>query len=308
MLRKIYNYVSTAIIIILILVIILISKSNSKKNDDYSNWINQEENYITVTAKIGNVYKNVRNDAVVGLNSSKFKSYTISNSKIRDDLHSGSIIQSGEYLDQDLSFKIDYLGKIESIKSVGNNSNIIVSDYRNLSSTVKIEEKYARYIEIGDTVNVAIDEISLEGKITNHSYNIVDGYFLVDIEYESSSVIYPGSKVEVDVLIDSYDDWINFLLSFLQIDNLINMNVRDLSGGEKQRVSICRALSLKPRLILADEPTGNLDPANKNNIVDIFKKINKLGITILVVTHDNAFDCASNRHFKINGGSVHEEN
>ncbi len=206
MLRKIYNYVSTAIIIILILVIILISKSNSKKNDDYSDWISREENYITVTAKIGNVYKNVRNDAVVGLNSSKFKSYTISNSKIRDDLHSGSIIQPSEYLDKDLSFKIDYLAKIESIESVGNNSNVIVSDYRNLSSTVKIEEKYARYIEIGDTVNVAIDEISLEGKITNHSYNIVDGYLLVDIEYESSSVIYPGSKVEVDVLIDSRKD------------------------------------------------------------------------------------------------------
>ncbi len=132
------------------------------------------------------------------------------------------------------------------------------------------------------------------------NYNLINGFSVI----ENIKMPYLYSKKNLD----NYDEWINFLLSFLQIDNLINTDVRNLSGGEKQRVSICRALSLKPRLILADEPTGNLDPVNKNNIVDIFKKINKLGITILVVTHDNAFDCASNRHFIINGGNVHEEN
>lgn len=71
------------------------------------------------------------------------------------------------------------------------------------------------------------------------------------------------------------NDYIFELLNFLDINNIKKQKVCDLSGGEKQRVAIARALSMKPKLILADEPTGNLDKVNKNRIVDILKDINK---------------------------------
>lgn len=61
---------------------------------------------------------------------------------------------------------------------------------------------------------------------------------------------------------------------------------RELSGGEKQRVAIARAIVNRPDVIVADEPTGNLDPINTYDIVQIFKKINDLGTTVILTTHN----------------------
>ena len=80
---------------------------------------------------------------------------------------------------------------------------------------------------------------------------------------------------------------------------------RELSGGEKQRVAIARALVNEPEVIIADEPTGNLDPANTYDIVQILKKINDLGTTVILATHNKGIiDLLKRRVVAMEGGRI----
>ncbi len=76
------------------------------------------------------------------------------------------------------------------------------------------------------------------------------------------------------------------LLKRLGLEKRINAKPNELSGGEQQRVAIARALITNPKLLLADEPTGNLDSKSSQEVMSIFKKLNENGITIIMVTHD----------------------
>lgn len=79
---------------------------------------------------------------------------------------------------------------------------------------------------------------------------------------------------------------------------------RQLSGGEKQRVAIARSLCNSPELLLADEPTGSLDEKNGRMIMDILKELNKSGITVILVTHDQSLKKYATRIVEISDGEV----
>ena len=84
-----------------------------------------------------------------------------------------------------------------------------------------------------------------------------------------------------------------YVLDLVDLSGREDRYPRELSGGEQQRVAIARALVNSPDMIIADEPTGNLDPARSLEIMLLFQKINELGTTVLIVTHEkelvNAF-------------------
>ena len=79
---------------------------------------------------------------------------------------------------------------------------------------------------------------------------------------------------------------ISEVLKKVKLEDVINKYPNELSGGEQQRIAISRALLNEPKIIIADEPTGNLDPATSLEIMNLIKEINNNGTTILIATHD----------------------
>ena len=82
------------------------------------------------------------------------------------------------------------------------------------------------------------------------------------------------------------DKKVNEMLELVGLRGFGKRDVTSLSGGQQQRVAIARALVNNPRLIIADEPTGNLDPDRSLELMTLFEKINELGTTVLIVTHE----------------------
>ncbi|MBU3088114.1 ABC transporter ATP-binding protein [Clostridium gasigenes] len=95
-------------------------------------------------------------------------------------------------------------------------------------------------------------------------------------------------------------------LKKVKLEHKINKYPTQLSGGQQQRVSIARSLVNKPKIIIADEPTGALDSTTSKEIMEIFKDLNKEGITIILITHDINVARKSNRIMSIFDGELKE--
>lgn len=99
--------------------------------------------------------------------------------------------------------------------------------------------------------------------------------------------------------------YVDSVIDILEISDQKYKMPNELSGGQQQRVAIARALVTKPSLILADEPTGNLDSKSSSQVVYLLKKINKeLGNTILMITHDDAVAQAAEKTLRIEDGKL----
>lgn len=97
------------------------------------------------------------------------------------------------------------------------------------------------------------------------------------------------------------------VLEKVNLKDKSNSKVNELSGGQKQRVAIARALINNPKIILADEPTGNLDTKNSEDIMNLLKKLNKQGYTIIMVTHNIEQSYEADRIIKLKDGEIAQE-
>lgn len=118
------------------------------------------------------------------------------------------------------------------------------------------------------------------------------------------NVILPAKKLGIKTLEELKDDAISNLKK-LGIEHLAYKKASQISGGEKQRVAIARALINKPSIIMGDEPTGNLDSKNADNIFNIFKELSQEhNLSLLIVTHDEDFAKRTDRIITMEDGKI----
>jgi len=118
------------------------------------------------------------------------------------------------------------------------------------------------------------------------------------------NITLPAKKLAKKSDDEIYEDAKN-ILNLLDIANISNSKSYRISGGEKQRVAIARALINQPSIIMGDEPTGNLDSGNSENVLAIFKTLAKeKGLTLLIVTHDQEFANQTDRIITMGDGKI----
>ena len=149
-------------------------------------------------------------------------------------------------------------------------------------------------------LEVAKDEVSkLRRKI---------GVVFQDFKLLNSKTVFENVAVALevaDIKESEVKSIVPNVLNLVNLSNKKNYFPYQLSGGEKQRVSIARALAHEPDVLVADEPTGMIDPHSSDEVVDILEKINSLGTTILMATHDeNVVNRLKKRVIRIENGKI----
>lgn len=141
-----------------------------------------------------------------------------------------------------------------------------------------------------------------EGKVSVNEYNIAEmkryqipmlrrtlGVVFQDFRLIDKKTIYDNVAFAMRIVgaPEKYiDKRVKYVLSLVGLEGKEKIKPDQISGGEKQRVAIARALVNNPKIIIADEPTGNLDPARSLEIMTLLEKINELGTTVVVITHE----------------------
>lgn len=154
-----------------------------------------------------------------------------------------------------------------------------------------------------DSGKITVDDIDITQK-----KNLVN-YFRTEVGFVFQNFALTENKTvkeNLDIIKKNAKSGITIeeALESVGLKDKLNEKVYKLSGGEQQRVSLARVMIKKCNVILADEPTGSLDPENGNKIMDIFKRLNKEGKTVIIVTHDMRIAEQCGRIIEILDGNI----
>ncbi|MCC0706352.1 ABC transporter ATP-binding protein [Clostridioides sp. ES-S-0190-01] len=135
---------------------------------------------------------------------------------------------------------------------------------------------------------------------------VFQDFNLLDTLTIGENIVLPLTLDKVSV--KAQDEKLNEVSKILGIEDLLNKRTFEVSGGQAQRTAIARALINKPSILLADEPTGNLDSKSSKTVMELFQKINKDNkVTTMMVTHDPLAASYCNRILFIKDGTIYNE-
>lgn len=126
----------------------------------------------------------------------------------------------------------------------------------------------------------------------------------VNLKIEDGEMIAIIGKSGAGKSVKHKKDKVKNVLEKIGILDLSKKKISQLSGGQKQRVAIARALVNNPEILLADEPTGALDVNTSKEIIDLLKDLNKMGTTVIIITHDMDIANECNRVVEISDGRI----
>ena len=137
------------------------------------------------------------------------------------------------------------------------------------------------------------------------------GFVFQDFKLLGDRSIYENMKFVLEATgwsdIKKIDSQIKKVFELVGINSPMEKFPNELSGGEQQRVAIARSMLNEPELIIADEPTGNLDPETSSEIISLFEKLNKMGTSMIIATHDyNLILKLEGQVYKCEDGSIFE--
>ena len=167
----------------------------------------------------------------------------------------------------------------------------------NLLSTIDLPDRGLYVFNEQNLNKLSLDALALFRNkhigVVFQEYNLIPEYTI------KQNILLPTvfSKVKQN---NAFDE----IVEKLGIGHLLDKKAKLLSGGEQQRVAVARAIINKPSLVLADEPTGNLDPDNAEQLYEMLKNINQSGTTVIIVTHNLAMAERFNTVYELKSGQL----
>ena len=177
------------------------------------------------------------------------------------------------------------------------------STFMNMLGCLDVPTSGKYYLNGTDVYEMSDNELS---EVRNREIGFIfQGFNLIAnlnaIENVELPLIYRGidRKTRHQLAIDS--------LKMVGLEKRMDHKPSEMSGGQQQRVAIARAIAAQPPVILADEPTGNLDSASSREILGILKKMHKTGRTVILITHDNGIAAQARRVVRIMDGKIESD-
>lgn len=208
----------------------------------------------------------------------------------------------GESIKTQVLFDINISFEEKSFNSIIGESGSGKSTMLNIMGT--LDKPTSGEVYISGKRTDTLDKVEL-ATLRNQTIGFIFQFHYLLDEFTAKENVLMPYKIKNYKVPKEVDEWADELLNFVGLSKVANNKASNMSGGQQQRTAIARALVNRPRLILADEPTGNLDSESTENVYSILRNINKkFDTTFVIITHDQRIAEKTDRIIQVKDGKI----